>query len=152
MLTEEQLKKYRNLFKHELEGKELSEELVEHVAKHPNGWLRNVFRHYIRYLYHRRRISGETMAWILEVVPNRSYRLDVRLYPINIEELRKTLDFLAQHHVGYYALYRLMLESGARLEHALRMLETWRPSETVEIPGRGWYASRTRASAGTTWG
>ncbi len=137
VLTEEQLRKYRNLFKRELEGKELSEELVEQIARHKNGWLRNVFRHYIRYLYHKRRISGETMAWILEVVPSRSYKLDIRVYPINLEELRKTLEHLRQNHRGYYALYRLMLESGARLEHALRMLAVWRPEEQVEIPGYG---------------
>ena len=137
VLTEEQLRKYRNLFMRELEGKELSEELVEYVARHPNGWLRNIFRHYIRYLYHRRRISGETMAWILEVVPSRSYKLDVRVYPINLEELAKTLDYLRKHHKQYYALYRLMLESGARLEHALKMLAEWAPEEQVEIPGLG---------------
>ena len=137
VLTEEQLKKYRNLFKRELEGKELSEELVEYVARHRNGWLRNIFRHYVRYLYHKRRISGETMAWILEVVPSRSYKLDVRIYPVNLEDLRKTLEYLKQQHRGYYALYRLMLESGARLEHALRMLAEWAPEERVEIPGYG---------------
>jgi intergrase/recombinase len=131
------LKKYRSLFKRGLEGRELSEELIEWVARHPNGWLRNIFRHYVRYLYHRRRISGETMAWILEVVPSRSYRLDVRVYPVNMDELGKTLEYLRQHHAGYYALYRLMLESGARLEHALRMLAGWRPEEQVEIPGYG---------------
>ncbi len=137
VLTEEQLKKYRNLFKRELEGKELSEELVEYMARHRNGWLRNIFRHYVRYLYHRRRISGETMAWILEVVPSRSYKLDVRVYPVKHEELAKTLDYLRKHHQGYYALYRLMLESGARLEHALKMLAEWAPEEQVEIPGYG---------------
>ena len=41
---------YRNLFKRHLEGKTLSEELVEYVVNHPNKWLRNVFRHYIQYL------------------------------------------------------------------------------------------------------
>ena len=30
-----------------------------------------------------------------------------------------------------------MLESGARFEHVLRMIEEWRPSEIVETPGTG---------------
>ena len=30
-----------------------------------------------------------------------------------------------------------MLESGARFEHVLRMVETWSPEEIVEIPGVG---------------
>ena len=137
VLTEEQLRKYRNLFKRELEGRELSEELVEQIARHPNGWLRTVFRHYIRYLYHKRRISGETMAWILDVVPSRSYKLDIRTYHINFDELVKTLEYLNEHHKGYYVLYRLMLESGARVDHVLRMLAAWQPEEHVEIPGYG---------------
>ncbi|MEM4489270.1 MAG: hypothetical protein QXK88_10860 [Desulfurococcaceae archaeon] len=60
---------YRSLFKKHLEGRELSEELVEYVANHKNGWLRKVFRHYVQYLYHRRRVSPETFGWIMEVVP-----------------------------------------------------------------------------------
>ncbi|MEM1629033.1 MAG: hypothetical protein QXP02_02310 [Desulfurococcaceae archaeon] len=48
---------YRSLFKKYLEEKELSEEIVEYVAKHKNEWLRNVLRHYIQYLCHRMRTS-----------------------------------------------------------------------------------------------
>jgi hypothetical protein len=43
---------YRSLFKRYLEGKTLSEELVEYVVNHENKWLRNVFRHYVQYLYY----------------------------------------------------------------------------------------------------
>ncbi|MEM4452166.1 MAG: integrase [Thermosphaera sp.] len=124
---------YRNLFKKHLEGKELSEELVEYVANHRNGWLRNVFRHYIQYLYHRRRIPPETFGWIMEVVPSRGYKLDVRPYQISIEDVRKTLEFLKENHKLYYTVYRAMLESGARFEHILEMIRTWNPRETVVI-------------------
>ncbi|MEM0310631.1 MAG: integrase [Ignisphaera sp.] len=124
---------YRNLFKKHLEGKELSEELVEYVANHRNGWLRNVFRHYIQYLYHRRRIPPETFGWIMEVVPSRGYKLDVRPYQISIEDVRKTLEFLKENHKLYYTVYRTMLESGARFEHILEMIRTWNPNEVVVI-------------------
>lgn len=30
-----------------------------------------------------------------------------------------------------------MLESGARFEHVLKMIEGWNPEEVVEIPGVG---------------
>jgi hypothetical protein len=43
---------YCNLFKRYLESKTLSEELVNYVVNHENKWLRNVFRHYIQYLYY----------------------------------------------------------------------------------------------------
>jgi len=81
---------YRSLFKKHLEGKTLSEELVEHVVNHSNKWLRNVFRHYIQYLYYLRRIPPETYGWLMEVVPSRSYKLDIRPYPISLEEVKKT--------------------------------------------------------------
>ncbi|MEM0237670.1 MAG: integrase, partial [Desulfurococcus sp.] len=133
----ETLKYYRNLFKKYLEGKELSEQLIDYVVNHENKWLRNVFRHYIQYLYYKRRISPETFGWVMEVVPSRSYKLDVRPYQIDLESVKKTLGFLREKHKVYYAVYRAMLESGARLEHVLKMIETWRPSEVVEVPGVG---------------
>lgn len=46
---------YRNLFKKHLEGKTLSEDLINYVINHKNKWLRNVFRHYIQYLYYLRK-------------------------------------------------------------------------------------------------
>jgi transcriptional regulator with XRE-family HTH domain len=82
--SEETMAYYRSLFKRYLEDKALSEELVEYVVSHENKWLRNVFRHYIQYLYFMRRIPPETYGWLMEVVPSRSYRLDVRPYPINL--------------------------------------------------------------------
>lgn len=119
----ETLSYYRSLFKKYLEGKELSEELINYVVNHSNKWLRNVFRHYIQYLYYRRRISPETFGWIMEVVPSRSYKLDVRPYPIELEDVKKTIDYLREHHRIYYTVYRVMPESGARFEHVLRMME-----------------------------
>ena len=131
----ETLKYYKSLFEKYLQGKELSEKLIDYVVNHPNKWLRNVFRHYIQYLYLKRKISPETFGWIMEVVPSRSYKLDVRSYQISLEDLRKTLAFLKEKHQLYYTIYKAMLESGARFEHVLRMFEKWNPSEVIEIPG-----------------
>ena len=131
----ETLKYYKGLFKKYLQGKELSEKLINYVVNHPNKWLRNVFRHYIQYLYFKRKISPETFGWIMEVVPSRSYKLDVRPYQVSLEDLKKTLAFLKEKHRLYYTIYRVMLESGARFEHVLKMFENWSPRETIEIPG-----------------
>jgi len=49
--TRETLEYYKKLFNKYLEGKILSQELIDYVINHPNTWLRNVFRHYVRYLY-----------------------------------------------------------------------------------------------------
>ena len=124
----ETLKYYRSIFKKYLEGRELSEELIDYVVNHENKWVRNVFRHYIQYLYYKRMISPETFGWIMEVVPSRSYRLDVRPYPIEIDTVKKTMDYLREQHTLYYAVYRIVLESGARFEHVLLMLEKWSPT------------------------
>ena len=56
----ETVKYYRSIFKKYLEGKELSEQLIDYVVNHPNKWLRNVFRHYLQYLYFRRKAASWT--------------------------------------------------------------------------------------------
>lgn len=132
--TEDTLEYYRNLFRKHLEGKTLSQDLIDYVINYPVKWLRNVFRHYIQYLYYTRKISPETYGWIMEIVPSRSYKIDVRPYPINIEDLIKTMDFLRERHGKYYVVYRAMLEGGLRLSHALHMIKTFSPEEVIEIP------------------
>ena len=73
----------------------------------------------------------------MEVVPSRSYRLDVRPYQIGLDDVAKTLQFLRQNHELYYLLYKLMLEGGLRLSHAIQVVKEFRPSEAVEIPAIG---------------
>jgi DNA-binding transcriptional ArsR family regulator len=68
VLDPETIAYYRSLFMKHLEGKTLSEELVEYVVNHENKWLRNVFRHYIQYLYFLRRIPPETYGWVMGVL------------------------------------------------------------------------------------
>ena len=115
---------------------------MECVVNHSNKWLRNVFRHYIQYLYYLRRMPPETYGWLMEVVPSRSYRLDVRPYPISLDEVKKTMDYLREKCKLYYLVYRLMLEGGLRLSHALRLVENYNPREIVEIPGVGLETTR----------
>jgi intergrase/recombinase len=135
--TDEMVRKYRSYFSRFLEGKELTEDLVLEVARHPIGWVRNIFRHYVQYLFYRRLIPPEVFGWIMGVVPSRSYRLDVRPYQIGLDDVAKTLQFLRQNHELYYLLYRLMLEGGLRLSHAIQVVKEFRPSEAVEIPAIG---------------
>jgi intergrase/recombinase len=142
VLDPETIAYYKSLFMKHLEGKALSEELVNYVVNHENKWLRNVFRHYIQYLYYMRKIPPETYGWIMEVVPSRSYKLDVRPYPINLEDVAKTLKYLEENHELYYLIYRLMLEGGLRLSHALLLIESFNPKELVEIPGVGLETTR----------
>ncbi|MEM4584809.1 MAG: hypothetical protein QW611_07505 [Ignisphaera sp.] len=57
------------------------------------------------------------------MVPDRRYKLDIRPYPIEHEQIKKTLAYLKQNHPTYYALYRAMLESEARLVHTMEMVQ-----------------------------
>ncbi|MEM4486187.1 MAG: hypothetical protein QW116_02960 [Zestosphaera sp.] len=57
MTSNDTITYYKSLFKKFLEGKELTEELMEEVINHENKWVRNVFRHYVQYLYCKRKIS-----------------------------------------------------------------------------------------------
>jgi intergrase/recombinase len=88
-------------------------------------------------LYHVRKITPETYGWIMEVVPSRSYKVDVRPYPINMQDLQRTMSFLKEDHEKYYIAYRLMLEGGLRLSHTIKLLESWSPNEVIEINGLG---------------
>lgn len=126
---------YRSIFKKHLKGETLSEELVDYVINHENKWLRRAFRHYIQYPYYTRRIPPETYGWVMEVVPSRSYKLDVRPYPIDLEDVAKTLKYLKENHELYYLIYRLMLEGGLRLSHALLLIESFSPRNWLRYLG-----------------
>jgi len=132
--SQETLQYYKSIFLRYLEGRELSEELIDYVINHENKWLRNVFRHYIQYLYHKRMISPETFGWIMEVVPSRGYKMDVRPYQISLDDVVKIMQYLKQHHEKHYVLYRLMIEGGLRLSHAVHIVKTFNPKEVIEIP------------------
>ncbi len=131
--TDEMIKKYRSYFKKYIEGKRLSYELVEQIAKHKIGWVRNIFRHYIRYLRCKGKISADTRDWILEIVPGRAFKTGVRPYQISLEDVKRTIEFLKNSKNYYYIVYRLMLESGIRFTHALELLSTWNADEFVYI-------------------
>jgi len=135
IVSVETLAYYRSLFDRYLKGRDLSQDLVDYVVNHPNRWIRNIFRHYAQYLYYARRISPEIYGWIMEVVPSRSYRMDVRPYPIDIQDVAKTLAHLKTGHELYYMVYRLMIEGGLRLSHALKLIESFSPDEVVEVDG-----------------
>lgn len=61
--------------------------------------------------------------------------MDVRPYPINLDDLVKTVAYLRDNHELYYLVYRLMLEGGLRLSHTLVLIEFFKPDEIVEING-----------------
>jgi len=75
----ETLKYYGSIFMKYLRSRELSEQVIDYVVNHLNKWLRNVFRRYVQYLYYKRRISPETFGWIMEVVPSRKSKIELKV-------------------------------------------------------------------------
>ncbi len=73
----------------------------------------------------------------MEVVPSRSYRLDVRPYKIELEDVRKNSCLPQATPPDILHDIPSMLESGARFEHVLKMIAEWSPDETIEIAGTG---------------
>ncbi len=136
--TERTLKYYKSIFEKNLEGRRLNVKLVDKIIKHRNKWIRNVARHYIQYLYYKRRISPEAYGWLINVIPSRSYEIDVRSYPIKDEDVINTFKFLKENHKTYYIIYRIMLESGARITHTVKFIEDFKLDEEIEIPGLGY--------------
>jgi intergrase/recombinase len=66
-----------------------------------------------------RKIPPETYDWLMEVTPSRGYKLGVRLYPISLDDVRRTLAYLRENHELYYLVYRLMLKGELRLSHTI---------------------------------
>mgnify|MGYP000403800114 CR=1 FL=1 len=133
---------YRKLFIENLEGKQLTPQLIDFVINYRNEWLRNIFRHYIQYLYFRRKIPLETYGWIMEVVPSRTYENKVRIFKIDLELFKKTMDFLRENHELYHLYYLIMYYSGIRLEHVVKLVETYSPDEIVYVEMLDEYTSR----------
>ncbi|MGB9734512.1 MAG: integrase [Conexivisphaera sp.] len=126
---------YHSLFSRYLEGKELGPELIEEVRASPVAWVRNVFRHYVGFLYDRGDVPDDVYARVMRRVPSRHYSMDVRPYQIDMGRAARTFAFLGERHPTYYLVYRLMLEGGLRVEHAVRILAGFAPEGEVEVPG-----------------
>jgi intergrase/recombinase/DNA-binding XRE family transcriptional regulator len=148
-ISERTLRDYKNVWNLCLEGKTLGWHLLKqlegsrmlcHDGKyHPTGWTRQIFRHYIRFLYTQGRLDWDTYTRLLLLIPGRRYGRKVSQKVINVEDVRRTLLLLKEKRDDIYMLYLLMLFSAVRFEHALRALKEWRPGEQVYID----YLSRT---------
>ena len=112
---------YKRLFMKNFQGKILNEETVKYASK-LSDWTRVVFRHYLRWLAMERKISVEFLEWALMKVPTRRYEAKLRIHEIEVDEVRKTLEILKDKHPRLYWIYRLLIESGLRLTHALELM------------------------------
>ncbi len=144
-ISERTLKDYRNLWYRCLEGKTLGWHLLKQLGGkemqcrdgqyHPTGWARQIFRHYIRYLYSIGRLDWDAYTRLLLVVPGRKYGRRVSQKVIREEEVVLTLRTLDEKGRGdILTLYLLILASGIRFMHVLEAMNNWRPDEELYVP------------------
>ncbi|NPA99553.1 MAG: hypothetical protein GXO43_09255 [Crenarchaeota archaeon] len=144
-ISRQTLKDYKNIWFKCLEGKVLGWHLLKQLeAKkmmcfdnnyHPTGWLRQIFRHYVRYLYSIGKIDWDTYSRLLIAVPGRRYGRKVSQKVIREKEVILTLNTLSEKgRRDLLTLYKLMLFSGIRFMHVLEVLNNWRPHEELYIP------------------
>ncbi len=142
-LSPKTLRDYRNLWFRCLEGKVLNRQLIRQLNSkqmrcadgyHPTNWARQIFRHYIRYLYAHGRLDWDTYSRLLLIVPGRRYGRKVLQKPIMQEDVIRSLETLKKERPDIHLLYLVMLYSGARFLHVLAMLREWRPEEVVYVP------------------
>jgi intergrase/recombinase len=100
---------------------------------HSTGWARQVFRHYIRFLYSNGKIDWDTYTRLLFAVPGRRYGRKLAQKPINQEDVIRTLITLRDKRRDIYTLYLIILFSAVRFEHALTALKTWNPDEELYV-------------------
>ena len=143
-ISERTLKDYRNIWYLCLEGKTLGWHLLKQLEGkqmkckdgeyHPTNWARQVFRHYIRYLYSVGRLDWDSYSRLMIAVPGRKYGRKILQKPIKIEDVKRTLLTLKEKRMDIYTLYLFILYSATRFEHTLRLFKEWNPGEVVYVP------------------
>ncbi len=142
-VTERTLKDYRNIWHTCLEGKVLGWHLLKQLEGnsmlcrdgkyHPTSWARQVFRHYIRFLYAQGKLDWDTYTRLLLVIPGRRYKKKVSQKPILEEDVVKTLQVLKEKRPDIHLVYLLMLYSGVRFEHVVNTIKNLNPDEVLYV-------------------
>jgi len=78
----------------------------------------------------------------MEVVPSRTYRREVKIFKIDLELFKKTMNFLREKHELYHLYYLIMYYSGVRLEHVVKLVEIYSPDEIVYVEMMDDYSAR----------
>ncbi len=91
----------------------------------------------MRWLALERKVNNEFVEWILKKAPTRKYKAGVKIHEISFEEVSRALEMLKRENEKLYWLYRLLLEGGVKLAHALELLASWDPNEKVFVEALG---------------
>lgn len=142
-ISERTLRDYRSIWFKCLEGKALGWHLLKQLegkqmlcsdgVYHPTSWPRQIFRHYIRYLYAVGKLDYDTYTRLLLAIPGRRYGRRLSQKAIEVGDIVGSLQVLKDRRPDIYILYLFMLYSSVRFEHALRLFDEWNPDEKLYI-------------------
>ncbi len=138
------MRDYRNLWYNCLEGKVLGWHLLKQLEGnkmlcndgkyHPTRWARQIFCHYIRYLYSIGKLDWDTYSRLMLTIPGRRYGRKVSQKSIREEDVVETLRKIDEPNRGdILTVYLVILASDARLEHVIKMINGWRPNEELYV-------------------
>ncbi len=137
------LRDYKSVFMDCLEGEKLSNELLKQLEKktivcssreeRSTSWLRQILRHYVRYLYAIGKLDWDDYTRLLLVIPGRRYGRKLSQKPIRRDDVLKTFEVLRKRRPDIYTLYLLIVSSGVRFEHVLSALKSWIPGEELYV-------------------
>jgi len=136
-ISERTLRDYKSIFMKCLEGRKLGTELLKQLEKKTvvcsNGkerstsWLRQIIRHYVKYLYAIGKLDWDDHSRPLLVIPGRRYGHKLSQKPIRRDDVLRTLGVLKERRPDMYSLYLLILSSSICFEHVLNALKIWNP-------------------------
>lgn len=142
-ISERTLRDYKSVFADCLEGRRLSNELLKQLEKKTvicdsgkewsTSWIRQILRHYVRYLYASGQLDWDDYSRLLIVVPGRRYGRKLVQKPIRVDDVLRTIKTLGENRPDIYTLYLLILSSGIRFEHVLSALKSWSPDEELYV-------------------
>ena len=142
-ISKRTLRDYKSVFTDCLEGRRLSNELLKQLEKRiiicnsgkerSTSWIRQILRHYVRYLYAFGQLDWDDYSRLLLVIPGRRYGRKLSQKPIRADDVLKTIKTLRERRPDIYTLYLIILFSGIRFEHVLNALKTWSPDEELYV-------------------
>jgi intergrase/recombinase len=142
-ISEKTLRDYKRLFNACLKGVKLDGNLIQRLKgkkttckdgkRHSSAWLRQIVRHYIRYLYAQGELDWDSYTRLLMKVPGRRYGRKLAQKPILLEDVRKSLELVRERRRDIYTVYLLLVYSGARFLHVLDAINNWNPDEILYV-------------------
>jgi len=139
--------RYLNRYVHTLEG---PEDLVEILSRCERGktHLTKALRALIKYYVEVRGFPEDEAERLVTMIPKTRSCVDYR--EASLEDVARTLEIVRPYE-KYYALYRVVLDGGIRLAHAVQLLQTFQPERLTCLENFARYSLGLEKEVKHTW-